>query len=158
MSIGTSGAAASGRSRTARSSSTGAGANPPPTAFSHPFPACSAARAARTTGAAGGRLFVSHEGRTAMRLDGKRALGTGAASAAGLGFATARRLARDGAKIMISDIDGASVAARAAELSAQGFDVAALRHDVTSEQDWASTIEQCVGRFGGLDIVVNNAG
>ncbi len=93
-----------------------------------------------------------------MRLEGKRALVTGAASAAGLGFATARRLARDGAKVAITDIDVDGMAPRAEELAGQGFDVLAVRQDVTSEADWRATIDQCVARFGGLDIVVNNAG
>jgi NAD(P)-dependent dehydrogenase (short-subunit alcohol dehydrogenase family) len=93
-----------------------------------------------------------------MRLQGKRALVTGAASAAGIGFATARRLARDGARVLLTDIDADGVAARASELRAEGLDAIGCGHDVTSEESWTSAIAAIYGDFGGIDILVNNAG
>lgn len=93
-----------------------------------------------------------------MQLDGKRALVTGCASAAGLGFAAARRLAREGARVLITDIDEANVTRRAIELRDLHLDVIANRQDVTSETDWAAVMALAVERFGGLDILVNNAG
>jgi len=89
------------------------------------------------------------------RMSGKVALVTGAASAAGLGFATARRLHAEGARVMLTDIDGDAVTRRAAEL---GNGAAALRQDVTDAAGWQAIIAAMVDRFGRLDAVVNNAG
>lgn len=91
-------------------------------------------------------------------LSGKTAVITGAASAAGLGSATARLLARLGASIMVSDIDESAVKARADELGAEGFTVRAMRHDVTSTNDWSAIVADTVEAFGRIDILVNNAG
>lgn len=88
-------------------------------------------------------------------LSGKAALVTGAASPAGIGFATARRLVSLGARVMLTDIAGDAVAARAAEL---GEFARAMPHDVTREAQWDAAIAATVSAFGGLDILVNNAG
>lgn len=89
------------------------------------------------------------------RLSGKVALVTGAAS--GIGAAAARRLARDGAKVLLTDRDlaGEDVAA---SIAAQGGQAAFRLHDVTSQLDWAAAVEHAVQDFGRLDILVNNAG
>lgn len=89
------------------------------------------------------------------RLSGKVALVTGAAS--GIGAAAARRLARDGAKVLLTDRDlaGEDIAA---SIAAQGGQVAFRLHDVTSQSDWAAAVEHAVQDFGRLDILVNNAG
>ena len=89
------------------------------------------------------------------RLSGKVALVTGAAS--GLGAATARRLARDGAAVLLTDRDlvGEDVAA---SIARDGGQAAFRRHDVTSHSDWAAAVEHAVTDFGRLDILVNNAG
>lgn len=92
------------------------------------------------------------------RVAGKVAIVTGAASAAGIGFATARALARQGAKVMLTDIDEKRVLARAQELADAGHHVIARQLDVGVEEEWQSTVAQTVGRFGSLDILVNNAG
>lgn len=89
------------------------------------------------------------------RLSGKVALVTGAAS--GLGAATARRLAKDGAAVLLTDRDlaGEDVAA---SIMAAGGQAAFRLHDVTSHPDWAAAVEHAVQDFGRLDILVNNAG
>ena len=89
------------------------------------------------------------------RLSGKVALVTGAAS--GLGAATARRLAKDGAAVLLTDRDlaGEDIAA---SITAAGGQAAFRLHDVTSHPDWAAAVEHAVQDFGRLDILVNNAG
>jgi NAD(P)-dependent dehydrogenase (short-subunit alcohol dehydrogenase family) len=89
------------------------------------------------------------------RMTGKVALVTGAASAAGLGFATAQRLHAEGARVMLTDIDGDAVAARAGEL---GEGATALRQDVTDGAQWTTTVAAVTDRYGKLDVLVNNAG
>ena len=91
-----------------------------------------------------------------MRLDGKVALITGAAR--GIGAAEARLPAREGAKVGITDLvegEGRSVEAEIAEA---GGEAVFIRHNVTSEDDWTRAVESVVGRFGKLDVLVNNAG
>jgi NAD(P)-dependent dehydrogenase (short-subunit alcohol dehydrogenase family) len=89
------------------------------------------------------------------RLSGKVALITGAAS--GIGAAAARRLAADGAAVLLTDRELAGEEVAAA-IAAQGGDVAFRLHDVTSHPDWAAAVEDAVEQFGRLDILVNNAG
>lgn len=84
-------------------------------------------------------------------LQGKVALVTGGAR--GLGAETARTLARAGARVMVTDILEEAGRATAADM-----DGAFLRHDVVEEADWERVIAATVDRWGGLDIVVNNAG
>jgi NAD(P)-dependent dehydrogenase (short-subunit alcohol dehydrogenase family) len=92
------------------------------------------------------------------RLAGKVALITGAASNPGLGFATACRFAREGAKLVITDIDESGLKACEEEVRKLGGEVVSWRQDVTSEAEWQQTIERSVSTFGKLDILVNNAG
>ena len=87
------------------------------------------------------------------RLKGKIALVTGAAS--GLGLRMAERFASEGAQVLLTDID-AEGAARAA--AAIGPAAAAFRHDVTSEEQWIAAVAEAERVFGGLHILVNNAG
>ncbi len=91
-------------------------------------------------------------------LQGRVALVTGAAS--GIGLAIAEKLAAQGACITIADINDAGMAEVAADLSARfGKDNVHTAHlDVTSEAAVIAGFESTVARFGGLDIVVNNAG
>ncbi len=89
------------------------------------------------------------------RLSGKVALVTGAAS--GLGAATARRLARDGAAVLLTDRDLAGEEV-ALSIAGEGGKAAFRLHDVTSHPDWAAAVEHAVIDFGRLDILVNNAG
>ena len=92
------------------------------------------------------------------RVAGKLALVTGAAQ--GLGAAQARLLAAEGARVLVTDLNGDGANAVADEINGQhGAGTAfALRHDVTSEEDWAASIDAARDRLGGLSILVNNAG
>ncbi|SDN50224.1 bifunctional aldolase/short-chain dehydrogenase [Actinacidiphila guanduensis] len=83
------------------------------------------------------------------------ALVTGAGS--GIGRAIARRLAAEGACVVVADLDGDSAAAVAQELG--GPDTAVpVTVDVTSEEQVEAALEQALLAFGGVDLVVNNAG
>lgn len=93
-----------------------------------------------------------------MRFQGKTAIVTGAASANGIGFATATRLAREGANVLLTDIDGAGVAARAEELTVSGATALGLSHDVSSDEDWQKTLTAAESAVGTIDVLVNNAG
>ena len=92
------------------------------------------------------------------RVEGKLALVTGAAQ--GLGAAAAWMLAREGARVLLTDINADGVAAQAAAIDAEcGAGTAfAMRHDVTSEDDWKAAIAKAEAEMGGLSILVNNAG
>jgi len=88
------------------------------------------------------------------RVDGKVALVTGAGRPDGLGAAIAAALVAGGARVLISDINPEGEAVAASLGGTSTF----VRQDVTSEADWERTVATAVDRFGGLDIVVNNAG
>ncbi|HWQ37808.1 MAG TPA: glucose 1-dehydrogenase [Burkholderiales bacterium] len=91
-----------------------------------------------------------------MRLKNKVALITGAAS--GMGEATALIFAREGAKVVVSDvleIEGSSVAAA---IVSGGGEAIFVPLDVTDEAQWQKAVQASVVRYGRLDILVNNAG
>jgi NAD(P)-dependent dehydrogenase (short-subunit alcohol dehydrogenase family) len=90
------------------------------------------------------------------RLSGRTAIVTGAAS--GIGKATARRLASEGANIVVTDINDAAGNAAVAELTAQGYSAVFMHHDVASAEEWQRVIDDTVAANSGLDILVNNAG
>lgn len=89
-------------------------------------------------------------------LTGKVALVTGAAG--GIGFECARVLGAAGARVMMSDLDHSHCAAAAAMLRDAGLEAQARAQDVTQEADWQASIEATLAAFGGLDVLVNNAG
>ncbi len=90
-----------------------------------------------------------------MKLSGKVAVVTGAAR--GIGRASAERLLAEGARVVVSDIDEDQLHKTAAEIGTADS-VLALRADVASKRDVVHLIEAAVQRFGGIDIMVNNAG
>ncbi|MDO9489982.1 MAG: SDR family NAD(P)-dependent oxidoreductase, partial [Sphingomonadaceae bacterium] len=89
-------------------------------------------------------------------LQGKVAVITG--GAAGIGQATARKMAALGASVVIADVDEAGSAALVKELAAGGFAAAAIRTDILVEDDIEAMLAFAIERFGGLDILHNNAG
>jgi NAD(P)-dependent dehydrogenase (short-subunit alcohol dehydrogenase family) len=95
-------------------------------------------------------------GTTTGRVQGKRAIVTGAAS--GIGQATAERLAREGAAVALLDIDLEGAESIAAKLRELGLEARSIRTDVASEPSVEASVGEAVAAFGGLDIVVANAG
>src|SRR4051812_6918468 len=92
-----------------------------------------------------------------MRFTGKAAIVTGAAS--GIGLAVARRLAAEGASVVIADLNADKARDAAASVhGTTGNDVIGLACDVSNESQVESTVAQTLQRFGGLDVIVNNAG
>jgi 3alpha(or 20beta)-hydroxysteroid dehydrogenase len=87
------------------------------------------------------------------RLEGKVVLITG--SAGGIGAAAARRMAAEGARLLLSDADGDRAQALAAEL---GEGAEGIAHDVTSEERWQVVIERALELHGHIDVLLNNAG
>ena len=92
----------------------------------------------------------------ANRLAGKVALISGGAS--GIGAAQAILYAREGAKVLIGDLQDKLGADIVAQIAAEGGDAAFTRLDVTSLESWTAAVETAVSRFGKLTTLVNNAG
>ncbi len=89
-------------------------------------------------------------------LDGRVAIVTGASRS--IGLAVARRMAANGAAVMLVDIDAAGVAEAAEGLRAEGYRTAAIGADVTDEAGVGDAVTACKEAFGRLDIGVANAG
>ena len=87
------------------------------------------------------------------RVDGKIALVTGAAS--GIGLQASLRLAEEGARVMMTDINVENGKKEAERL---GRNAEFLKLDITLEEDWISVLRETVKRFQSLDILVNSAG
>lgn len=91
-----------------------------------------------------------------LGLKDKVAIVTG--SARGLGAATAKRLAEEGARVVVTDIRGDEAEATAAALRAEGHDARCVVSDVTKHADVEKLIEEAVAAFGTVHVLVNNAG
>ena len=100
----------------------------------------------------GERTMAEKSGQVA----GKVALVTGGAS--GIGEACVLTLAREGASVVITDIDASRGKALAEKIVADGGKAIFLQQDVTSEARWPEVIEAAEKGFGGLHILVANAG
>jgi 3(or 17)beta-hydroxysteroid dehydrogenase len=90
------------------------------------------------------------------RVKDKVAIITGCAG--GLGKAEALLLAREGAKVVITDIDEAGIKTVADEIISLGGKACFVKHDVASESDWRDVVHKTTEQFGRLDVLVNNAG
>ncbi|MEO0883280.1 MAG: SDR family oxidoreductase [Pseudomonadota bacterium] len=92
------------------------------------------------------------------RVSGKMALITGGAQ--GLGAASARMLAREGAKVTITDLNGDGAKTVAADINQEHGDGTAFSfaHDVASEAQWKQIVQDAHDAMGGLNVLVNNAG
>jgi NAD(P)-dependent dehydrogenase (short-subunit alcohol dehydrogenase family) len=90
------------------------------------------------------------------RLEGKVALITGAGT--GIGRATARLFAREGAKIVIAEINAEAGEQVAHEITGAGGDVVAIKTDVTEPDSVQAAIDATIGQYGALHVLHNNAG
>jgi NAD(P)-dependent dehydrogenase (short-subunit alcohol dehydrogenase family) len=93
------------------------------------------------------------EGSIPRRLTGRRAIVTGAG--AGIGRAIALRLSAEGARVMVADVDLAAAETVAGEVGSEAF---AHQVDVSREESAAAMIARASEAWGGLDVLVNNAG
>ncbi|WP_218054495.1 SDR family NAD(P)-dependent oxidoreductase [Anaerophaga thermohalophila] len=90
------------------------------------------------------------------RLENKVAIITGAAG--GMGAAEAKLFAKEGAKVIITDVQEEKLKAVAAEIKANGGVVEYVVHDVSLEDSWNTVAQKAETAFGKIDILVNNAG
>ncbi len=90
------------------------------------------------------------------RLDGKVALITG--GAAGIGRETALRFAKEGAKVVITDVNEEDGQKVLEEIKKETQDALFLKHDVTQEEDWKSVVSEVADKFNRIDVLFNNAG
>jgi NAD(P)-dependent dehydrogenase (short-subunit alcohol dehydrogenase family) len=91
-----------------------------------------------------------------MRLEGKVALITGGAS--GMGKVASQLFASEGAKVVLTDVSDDAGETTAAEIVAAGGQAAYVHADVSMESDAQAMVDATVRRFGGLDVLYNNAG
>lgn len=90
------------------------------------------------------------------RVAGKVAIVTGAGL--GIGRASAQMLAREGARVTVTDIKEAEGRSTAEDIIEAGGEAMFIRHDVSSEAEWEAVMSATLRRFGRLDVLVNNAG
>lgn len=91
-----------------------------------------------------------------MNVENKVAIVTGAAS--GFGAAIAQRMARAGARVLVADLNAEGAERMAEELRAEGLLAHSCAVDVASQADVRRMVEQALQHWGGLDVLVNNAG
>lgn len=91
-----------------------------------------------------------------MRVQNKSIIVTGAGS--GIGEGIARRLAAEGGRLLVNDINAQAGQRVAADIRAAGGEAVFFQADVTKSRDVEAMVQEAVQRFGRLDVVVNNAG
>ncbi len=91
-----------------------------------------------------------------MSFKGKVAIITGAAS--GMGLLSAQELAKDGAKVLLTDVNAEAVEASASEIRERGGDALGLQVDVRKYEDAKKAVDLALESFGGVDILLNFAG
>src|SRR5262249_55811077 len=117
---------------------------------------CSSSCSTCATGRSGespSSCTIASRRRRPVASGGRTALVTGAAR--GIGYAIATRLAADGARVALLDLDRAAVEAAAGRL---GGEAMAVTGDVTRTADVEGAVQAVVGRWRRLDVLVNNAG
>ena len=90
------------------------------------------------------------------RIKGKVAIVTGAAG--GIGAATARLFAEEGARVVAADINEQLLSTWVAEAVNSGLEIIPARLDVTFIESWSRLVSMTLSAFGGIDILINNAG
>lgn len=90
------------------------------------------------------------------RLEGKVAIITGGGT--GIGKHTALRFAKEGAKVVVTDIHLDSANQTATEIREAGGTALAIAHDVSKEEQWQEVVAQAVSEYKKIDILFNNAG
>lgn len=90
------------------------------------------------------------------RVDGKIAIVTGGAR--GLGAASAKRLAEGGAQVVVTDLREELGAKTVAEINEAGGNAIFLTQDTASEEQWIEVVAKTKEHFGGVDVLLNNAG
>ncbi len=93
---------------------------------------------------------------TYQRLKDRVAIVTG--SAQGIGFAIAELFSKEGAKVVLVDVDALKVSDAAKGLSSQGFTTLGMACDVTKFESCEEVVKETVAKFGKIDILINNAG
>ncbi|EER60226.1 short-chain dehydrogenase/reductase SDR [Acidovorax delafieldii 2AN] len=91
-----------------------------------------------------------------MRVQNKSIIVTGAGS--GIGEGIARRLAAEGGRVLVNDINAQAGQRVATDIRAAGGEAVFFQADVTKSKDVEAMVQEAVQRFGRLDVVVNNAG
>ena len=90
------------------------------------------------------------------RFKAKVALITGGSGS--IGFTTAKRMAQEGAKVLIVDIDDEALRKKSNEAKKEGLDISYFKADVTDGKQVEGYVEECLNRFGQIDYFFNNAG
>ncbi|WP_209861431.1 SDR family NAD(P)-dependent oxidoreductase [Paenibacillus shirakamiensis] len=90
------------------------------------------------------------------RLSGKVVIITGAAM--GQGAEEAKLFANEGAQIVATDLQTEALEAVVKEITDNGGEAIAVKHNVASEEDWANVVAQAIQHFGKINVLVNNAG
>jgi 3-oxoacyl-[acyl-carrier protein] reductase len=90
------------------------------------------------------------------RLAGKTAIITG--SAQGIGYCMAELFGREGAGVVVVDVDGSKTAEAAGKLAAAGVASLAVKADVSKFEDCEAVVKAALEKFGKVDVLVNNAG